>query len=276
MKTLLIRSLSGLVFVTIVIGSLLLSPLAFSIVMVIIAQIAFEEYRSLTSSFPSIKNRLLGSIVFFTGMLVVLLSFPDETGLLSIKTCLYILLTVNIVYFIMSILSVKNSFSVLSGLYYIGLPFILSILLISGYINAEPDGKTILLGLFIILWSHDSFAYLTGWLIGKTPLMPSVSPKKTIEGSIGGVVFAIATAYLFNLLTEGDRLIFWIVAAVVIAITGTIGDLFESKLKRKANVKDSGNIMPGHGGILDRFDAFLFSLPAVFALHFLWSLMTQS
>jgi phosphatidate cytidylyltransferase len=113
------------------------------------------------------------------------------------------------------------------------------------------------------LWINDTMAYLVGSWIGKTPLS-KFSPKKTWEGTLGGIVLSVfVIATLTQFLPVSHNPFFWALFALTASITGTIGDLFESRLKRLANVKDSGNIMPGHGGFLDRFDSLLFAAPAV-------------
>lgn len=115
---------------------------------------------------------------------------------------------------------------------------------------------------FIMVWTHDSFAYLTGILFGKNPLAPKISPKKTIEGAVGGAFFTLLLAVgLMVCYDSGMSGIFWIGSALLVVVFSNLGDLAQSKLKRAAGVKDSGNIMPGHGGFFDRFDAMLFVAP---------------
>jgi phosphatidate cytidylyltransferase len=135
--------------------------------------------------------------------------------------------------------------------------------------------------LFIFIWINDTFAYLVGITIGKHKLWPKISPKKSWEGFFGGLVFTILSAVLFcylligkisgeiYLCTECENvkslsfyMLNWIIFAIIVVIAGTFGDLFESYLKRSLNVKDSGTILPGHGGLLDRFDSVLFAAPA--------------
>jgi phosphatidate cytidylyltransferase len=111
---------------------------------------------------------------------------------------------------------------------------------------------------------NDSFAFLTGKNFGKRKLFISVSPKKTIEGFIGGFIFALIAGYVISKLNSDLTLINWLIIAGIVSIIGTIGDLVESKLKRQAKIKDSGTIMPGHGGILDRLDSLLFAAPFVY------------
>lgn len=137
-----------------------------------------------------------------------------------------------------------------------------------GYKIVQDFGYSIPLGIIVSIWVNDTMAYIVGSLIGKTPLS-KISPKKTWEGTIGGLLLATAiTGYGYSFLV--DRYMFpmvsrngWYAIAALASIAGTVGDLFESKLKRMAGVKDSGNFMPGHGGFLDRFDSLLFAVPAV-------------
>ena len=122
------------------------------------------------------------------------------------------------------------------------------------------------LSIFILIWCNDTFAYLTGRLLGKHKLFERISPKKTWEGFIGGLLFAVLAGVLLAYFLEWSY-IKMITYGIVVGAIGTAGDLVESMLKRNVGVKDSGNILPGHGGILDRFDAVLFVVPVVFFLE---------
>jgi phosphatidate cytidylyltransferase len=142
----------------------------------------------------------------------------------------------------------------LLGLVYISMPMLLLYFL---YVLND------LLPLMIILmlWCNDTLAYLVGSFIGKTPLS-KISPKKTWEGTLGGIILTLVAVYIWSYFKETNlSSMFWVGLALVVAITGTFGDLLESKLKRMADVKDSGKIMPGHGGALDRFDSLLIAAP---------------
>jgi phosphatidate cytidylyltransferase len=124
-----------------------------------------------------------------------------------------------------------------------------------------------MISVLVLIWVNDSFAFIVGKNFGKRKLFVSVSPKKTIEGFIGGFICALITAYIIsisNLNSVDFSLTNWFIIAAIVSIIGTIGDLVESKLKRQANIKDSGTIMPGHGGILDRLDSLLFAAPFVY------------
>lgn len=122
----------------------------------------------------------------------------------------------------------------------------------------------ILISILILIWANDTFAYLVGKNFGRNKLFPSVSPKKTIEGFVGGLIFTgISSILLSKFYIESNILYIWIVIAVIVSIFSTLGDLIQSKFKRVAGVKDSGKIMPGHGGILDRLDSIIFVIPFI-------------
>lgn len=154
---------------------------------------------------------------------------------------------------------------------YIILPFIFITKISFGAIDYNPK---IIIGLFILIWTNDTFAYIVGKSIGKHKLFEKISPKKTIEGFIGGITFAIITGYLISKYYikaspqfSDKSILIWTIIALIVGVMGTIGDLIESKFKRIAGVKDSGKIMPGHGGILDRLDSVIFVAPFVFLFY---------
>lgn len=147
----------------------------------------------------------------------------------------------------------------LQGFLYVGLP----IFLLLRYILDNREGNWVILGIIILIWVSDSAAYFVGSQLGKRKLFESVSPKKTWEGFIGAGVFSIIAAVILSYTTLGLHMNAWIAIGIVTWIIGTIGDLVESSFKRHFKIKDSGGIMPGHGGFLDRFDSFIFSLPLI-------------
>ena len=157
------------------------------------------------------------------------------------------------------------SFLVLSILYVgIGIYFLIEIR------GDDMDGLIHLLYVLLIIWSTDTGAYFIGRAFGKHKLWPHISPKKTIEGSIGGIVIAVIIAVIFKYITQFKGSLFLvIVVTILMSIVAQIGDLVESAIKRYYGVKDSGNILPGHGGILDRFDSLIFMLPILHLIHFL-------
>lgn len=156
------------------------------------------------------------------------------------------------------------------GQLYIAVPLALTIrltLVVDPCSSMTQYNGLLLLAIFIFIWVNDTGAYLVGSRWGKRRLAPNISPKKSVEGSIGGLLLVLLSAVVLRLLLfpELSWLSILLIAAVV-AIFGTIGDLFESSLKRQAGVKDSGKLIPGHGGILDRIDSLLLAVPAVYLL----------
>ena len=132
-----------------------------------------------------------------------------------------------------------------------------------------PNSYLLPLALILMIWMNDTMAYLVGSFIGKTPFS-EISPKKTWEGTAGGALLTIAGAAIFGYYTGAYRMIDWIMLALCASVAGTAGDLLESKLKRMADVKDSGTMMPGHGGALDRFDSLLVATPFAFVYAYLF------
>ena len=122
----------------------------------------------------------------------------------------------------------------------------------------------LIMAIFVILWVNDSFAYISGSLIGKHKMFPNISPKKSWEGFAGGLLFTMVLSLLLSRIFSVLSIYEWLLLAIIVVITGTIGDFIESGIKRNAGVKDSGSMMPGHGGFLDRFDSLLFALPFVY------------
>ncbi|MEO5569436.1 MAG: CDP-archaeol synthase, partial [Bacteroidia bacterium] len=152
----------------------------------------------------------------------------------------------------------------ITGIIYVAVPF--GLFLFIGA-NNGPDGMyhpQIALGFLYLLWASDTGAYLVGSKIGKHRLFERISPKKSWEGSIGGAAIALLTAFVISKFYMDLSLLDWMVVALIIVVTGTFGDLVESMLKRSLDIKDSGKIFPGHGGILDRFDGLLLAAPFVF------------
>lgn len=149
---------------------------------------------------------------------------------------------------------------------YVALPFCLLIHIVGGNNEVLPLSQLHVAAImFIFIWSNDSFAYLWGVSLGRHKLFPRISPKKSVEGFVGGLISTVILAFFIAQWIETPLSAWqWVGAAVCIVLASTFGDLFESMLKRYAEVKDSGNLLPGHGGFLDRFDSVLFSIPTFY------------
>lgn len=148
----------------------------------------------------------------------------------------------------------------LTFLGFLYIPFLLGYLLM---LRNFPDGEKICYFTFICVWISDTSAFFIGKAVGKHPLAPSISPKKTIEGTIAGIFFSGLASLIFSYIYSW-RLLFTIILGIVIGIMGQLGDLVESMLKREIGVKDASSVLPGHGGVLDRFDSLLFAIPTVY------------
>lgn len=146
------------------------------------------------------------------------------------------------------------------GVIYVALPFalLIEIVLQNGAFN-----PWLAIGILVILWVNDSGAYFSGRFFGRRKLFERISPKKTWEGFFGGAIFALIAAFVFSEVSQSLDSFQWIVIALIIIVTGTLGDLVESLFKRSIAIKDSGSIIPGHGGFLDRFDGLLLSMPFI-------------
>ena len=254
------RTVFGSLFVIVVIGSILLNFWAFFAVLLVTVFIGSQEVSKLMSKEDNRELKLmaviLGTLFYVLG--VVLFPIAYILQLILILTPLLIAL------FSKNYSFEKIAVSCWTAMFFVALPCTLMM-----GIYREPEfmlgGKYLLIILFSLIWINDIFAYLTGMAIGKHKLFERISPKKTIEGSLGGLVMTILTAFLVNhywlhMMSDWKM----IGMALIVVVFGSLGDLCESMMKRQAGVKDSGNVIPGHGGILDRFDATFLAVPFVY------------
>jgi phosphatidate cytidylyltransferase len=267
LKNLLIRSLTGVIFIGLVVFCVSYNEYSNAILFLIFSTIGSIEFYKILEKNELSHNIKYGAFVNIWVYTILSLFFIEIIDFHWIALCIPILiLLVLLEFFIKDTIPYQNISSTLFALFYITLPFAsLNYLSFNEAIYSKIGLGTnwsLLLGYFIILWTNDSAAYATGRLFGRTKLFERVSPKKTWEGFIGGVGFAVLAGYLFSYFTESSSF-HWMIMAVIIGVFGTLGDLSESLLKRSGNVKDSGNILPGHGGVLDRFDGILLSAPLI-------------
>ncbi len=239
----------------------------------IIGVFSMLEYFKLKSVIN--KAVIIANMGLFIGIIFTLAAHFPYFGFTNIQLVVGIFMGY-LVFFGVLLWIYRKQVSVLTQLFaqlYISLPLACFLLIpTQGFkfpFNPEIDfNPNLALMLFILVWSSDSWAYAAGKLLGKTKLAPSISPGKTWEGFLGGALLTALTSYAFNHYVLDSTSQFTDINAIIlglfIATFGTLGDLFESSLKRKAGVKDSGNIIPGHGGMLDRFDAFLFASVVMF------------
>ena len=246
------RTVFGSLFVIVVIGSILLHYWAFFAVMLVTVFIGAQEVGKLVTKDG--RGGVTPLVVVLATLFFVLSVVFDRFSQVSQLILL-------LVPFLLSLFSKKHSFSEIgvscwTAMFFVALPC---------FLMMKMYDKYLLIILFCLIWINDIFAYLTGMAIGKHKLFERISPKKTIEGSLGGLVMTVVVAFLANH--------FWLKMlngwemmglAMVVVVFGSLGDLCESMMKRQAGVKDSGNVIPGHGGILDRFDATFLAVPFVY------------
>ncbi len=302
-----LRAISGFFYAITVVGCILLSPATLSILMFVIAFFcAFEWARIHDASKPSARGFGLYTWLFLSPF-VTNLTPLQAAGIAALIALLWITHRL----FTQGIAALNHAKNLGLGILYIALPIYLFLLLAQsqhlasgaphtphafnyltwpsgGFISPKPGpdfpemwnapnylrGPVLLV--FVLIWSSDTFAYLTGRAFGKTPLHAELSPNKTWEGFIGGTLLTAAVgAYCFYAFFEITNLWQGAILGALMSVFGTAGDLFESALKREKGIKDSGQFLPGHGGALDRFDAFLFGCLLMWALAQIWP-MTQA
>jgi phosphatidate cytidylyltransferase len=259
------RTLTGIGFIVVIIGAALLGQTVFSFLFLIIAGLGMWEFYGLIEKAGSHPNKTLSLFaggVLFISLAVNAAGYFDGRVILLTIPALFILLIAEL--WRKQESPFENIAWSLLGVIYIAFPFGLLTFFFNPVIPSGPLHYGTALGYLIILWASDTGAYVIGSLIGKHRLFERISPKKSWEGSIGGALFALLIAYGLSFVYTGLSSGIWIVIALLTVVFGTLGDLIESLLKRSLNIKDSGNILPGHGGILDRFDAVLVSVPFVF------------
>ena len=234
---------------------------------------AIYEYYKLIARTGAQPQKTAGSI---TALTIYLVSVFVASGL--IDSVYYLVVMAELMFIITAELLRKQErpFDALAqtvfGIVFIAVPFSLFPYMTFGFQGLDPilQASTtdfspgLILGIFILSWSFDVAAYLFGTWLGKHKLVERISPEKSWEGFIFGLVITILIAWLISLWIKIPDVISWIIIGIIVAVTGTLGDLAESMLKRSVGAKDSGSMLPGHGGILDRFDSLILSLPFVF------------
>jgi len=262
------RIISGFVFGGVFIASLY-THLSFTILTFIFGIISTKEFNKLTDQ-SGVGYYIAFSIIY---IYFALTEFYLNSNLQlnswfnDLKDTLLIFSIFVSLFLLRDLFSSKNLPGILVKKYFRFIFYITSSFVFI-YLIANFKGfydPSIILGCFILIWVNDSFAYIVGKSFGKQKLFYSISPHKTVEGFLGGLLFccisaSIVSRYIDETLTTPN----WLIIAIIVSVFGTLGDLIESKLKRESNVKDSGKIIPGHGGILDRLDSIIFASPYIY------------
>ncbi|MCL4126272.1 UNVERIFIED_CONTAM: hypothetical protein GTU68_024326 [Idotea baltica] len=251
------RIFSGIVYILIFLSAILFSKESYIVLISIFSVLCIWEFSKL------IQFKSIVGYIFFFLALFLLLKRPESyatTGILiiTILSSLYLIYQL----FAKQEITFLNDRSKLGLLIRYLVFSMLFLILLPIYKGAYHPN--LMISILVMIWVNDSFAFLVGKNFGKKKLFVSVSPKKTVEGFIGGLVFTLLAAFVIGKLNTEFTILNWLVIGVIVSVIGTLGDLVESKFKRQANIKDSGNIMPGHGGILDRLDSLLFVAPFVY------------
>lgn len=266
MSNILTRTIWGALFVAIILSSFFVGGYAAAVVLAIFMLIGLAEFYRFFDKIEDVNPAktigLIGGFLLFLGMICPELMDYDLNFYL-----LFIPLTfLPLLYIVYS--KTKNPLLdiavTLFSWIYILLPFYF-MFKIYAFEYGNQDQWVLIIGFFIMVWANDTFAYLSGRFFGKHKLFERISPKKTWEGAIGGFIFTIIFGLIYSFITNNEYT-FWIVSAIIVSPTSVFGDLIESRFKRIVNVKDSGTIVPGHGGVLDRFDAAMYAAPFFYML----------
>lgn len=265
MKT---RALSGLVFVIVVVSAIVYSSWSMALLFLIISLVGLDEFYKLTSNKEQSPQSIVG---IFIGLFLYVFGYITLINRWEIDSFQPAFIVFSLVVILELFRKKKNPAANISitifGLIYTVISF--------GLLNiiANHSGEylyQIPLGILILIWTGDTFAYLVGRQFGKHKLFERLSPKKTWEGYFGGIIFSLLAGYILSRFFTELSTSEWMIVATITGIFGTAGDLVESMFKRIAGVKDSGNIMPGHGGVLDRFDSLIFILPLILFYLKIW------
>ncbi|MBR6433978.1 MAG: phosphatidate cytidylyltransferase [Bacteroides sp.] len=270
------RAVTGALFVTVLVGCILYSPFSFGILFTIISALSVHEFARLINQNGEISLNKTITSLGGAYLFLALMSFCTQQ---SVGARVFLPYLALLLYLMITELYLKKknptgnwAYSMLSQLY-VALPF--ALLNVLAFQNSPETGSVtynpiLPLSIFVFIWLSDTGAYCVGSLIGKHRLFERISPKKSWEGSIGGGAFSIASSLAFAHFFPFMSWWQWAGLATVVVIFGTWGDLTESLMKRQLGIKDSGNILPGHGGMLDRFDSALMAIPA--AVVYLYAL----
>ncbi len=258
------RVIAAIIAVPFLLFCVLYSDYSFLVLFLVIGALAQLEFYKLVGSISD--NLPLTFYGTFCGAVMHVLTFFIEKGDLAYQNYYILSPLLTLIFFIKLYKSkdekpFKNIAYTFLGIIYVALPF--TLLTVLAYIKNDTYDSNIVLGCLFLLWASDSGAYFAGTKFGKTKLFERVSPKKSWEGSIGGMITAMVVATIISRYFTNYSAFQWYAIGVIIVVAGTYGDLVESLFKRSINIKDSADTIPGHGGFLDRFDGLLLSIPFI-------------
>jgi len=257
-----VRTLSGIVYIALLVTATLYSPESFILLFGIFMLIAVYEFARLVKI--SVVIPMVTAAVLFISNVVNL----DKNYFAWAFAAVALPVNCKLIYDLFNKKQMIPKSARMSSLELMGYVVFSFMLLVRLPFTGENFQPSIIIGILILIWTNDTFAYVVGKTMGRHKLLERISPKKTVEGFAGGLIFAIIGSYIISRFDWfGMTLLLWVCTAIILVIAGTLGDLIESRFKRSAGVKDSGNIMPGHGGILDRLDSIIFAIPFLFLFY---------
>ncbi len=262
MRETIIRAVSGLLYTSILVASILSSELIFILLFYLLSLVCLIEMQKLLR-LKSYALYILQAVLFY---LFSFLKFNQNA------TVLLLLITIFVNLFLVKDLIIVKKIPVFEKKKYIIIIFYLISSTIFLTLIPTIEGVFIprlVIGIFLLIWTNDTFAFLIGKNFGKRKLYEKISPNKTIEGFLGGFIFSLIMSAVIWYYSDFLTLPIWLGLAVILSIFGTLGDLIQSKFKRQAGVKDSGKLMPGHGGLFDRLDSIIFASPFVYGYLYL-------
>jgi len=267
LNKLLTRTITGIVLVSVMLAAIFVSEYSYAILFLLIIGGASIEFSRL---FIQSKVRPLKWMPFLISIFLFTTFFLIAKGIIGLEYAaafpLLILIIIATEMYRKKETVVENIAVALLSIFYVALPLsLVNYLVFPKFQPTDIYNPALLVALFVIIWVYDSGAYLVGVSIGKHRLFERISPKKSWEGAIGGTLTAIVASFFISKYIPEISLSHWIIISILVVVSSTFGDLTESMFKRYFGIKDSGNILPGHGGILDRFDSLLFAAPVLVA-----------
>lgn len=261
------RSLTGALIALLTVLSVIWNEFSFVVFYLIILVVCVIEYHTIirkVHGHPVLAWEIGLSVVLYVSSWLVFRNTLPIIGLIFLIPLMFLSLITEL--YRRKKRVVQNSATTFLPVIHIAIPFSLFVGL--GYMGTQYDYRPVL-AIILFTWTFDTFAYLFGVLVGKNKLAPKISPKKTWEGFIGGLIAGVGLGFVLAEVWPIYTPLQWAIISVIVSVGATFGDLVESMMKRAAGIKDSGNILPGHGGVLDRFDGFVFAIPFVFTYLYL-------
>jgi phosphatidate cytidylyltransferase len=277
-KTFYTRATTALVFVALLLGCVWYSFYSFFLFFGIVGLIGLYEFYKISERLNTRPYKIIAYLLYTLIIATVFIDAYNESQefkYLRLVSSFSVFL-LPFILFIMELFKKENSINniayTIMGLIYVLIPCVFIVLIVN-YNKYTIFNPNPVLGMIFFVWINDTGAYLVGSFFGKHKLFERISPNKTWEGTLGGIALCIALSFVVAQMFPQLAPIHWVVISIIVAVFGNLGDLVESMLKRMAGVKDSGNLMPGHGGVLDRFDSLFFATPFVFCYLALMGLL---